>query len=90
MKLTNGQMSIFDFVFDDPPKVIVTTPPKTAEPITPKAKTNGETNLCPYQIPTIDDIIKQIERTAYPRLSSRRRKYCVYPPRLYRNTCQAV
>ena len=28
-------------------------------------KTNGETNLCPYQIPTIDDIIKQIERTAY-------------------------
>ncbi len=65
MKLTNGQMSIFDFVFDDPPKVIVTTPPKTAEPITPKAKTNGETNLCPYQIPTIDDIIKQIERTAY-------------------------
>lgn len=65
MKPTNGQLSMFDFVFDEPPKVIITPPPKAVEPIKPKAETNGETNLCPYPIPTVNEIIKQIERAAY-------------------------
>jgi type I restriction-modification system DNA methylase subunit len=65
MKPTNGQLSMFDFVFDEPPKVIITPPPKTVEPIKPKAETNGKNNLCPYPIPTVNEIIKQIERSAY-------------------------
>lgn len=63
MKPTKDQLSIFDIVIDhdtapipEPPAVARTEPkppPATAE------------NLCPYKIPTVDEIIKLIDSAAY-------------------------
>lgn len=65
MKPVNEQLSIFDIVIDHteqqkniPPSVVPA--PKIVQPSSNKAE-----NLCPYPIPTVNDIIKQIDRSAY-------------------------
>lgn len=64
MKPTKDQLSIFDIVMqhDISPDVLPSEPEIKAEPkiIQPSNK-----NRCPYKIPTVDDIIKQIETAAY-------------------------
>ena len=62
MKPANGQLSIFDIVIDHmqdiPPSVVSTPKIEQSAP-------NKSENHCPYKIPTVDDIIKQIDRSAY-------------------------
>ena len=65
MKPANGQLSIFDIVIDhdDKPKNIppfVASTPKIEQPQSDKPVYN-----CPYKKPTVDEIIKQIEQSAY-------------------------
>lgn len=64
MKPTNGQISIFDIVLEKPVEPIAVIPPEAVEPIKPKASVN-KNNLCPYKVPTVDEIVKQIDRAAY-------------------------
>lgn len=65
MKHIEGQLSIFDIVIDRNttqqanPLPIVTAP----KPVQPQSDKN--VYLCPYKVPTVDEIIKQIERSAY-------------------------
>lgn len=65
MKPANGQISIFDVVIDHgdirqdiPPNAV--SAPKIEQPLSDKP-----VNLCPYKIPTVNEIIKQIESSAY-------------------------
>ncbi len=62
MKPANGQISVFDIIIDRtqdiPPSVVSAPEVKQTAP-------NKSENRCPYKVPTIDEIIKQIERSAY-------------------------
>ncbi len=64
MKPTKDQLSIFDIVIqhDINPDILPSEPKIEAEP---KPLPKSDKNLCPYKIPTVDDIIKQIEKAAY-------------------------
>ena len=65
MKPANGQLSIFDIIIDhtEQPKDI--QPSVVSAPQIMQSPPNKTENLCPYPIPTVDDIIKQIDRSAY-------------------------
>ncbi len=65
MKPTNGQLSIFDIVIEQPSASLIESPPKMTEPIKPRTEADHTNIFCPYKIPTIDEIIKQIENAAY-------------------------
>ena len=57
------QLSLFDIVLEkkEPVQVITVTQPETIAPPTGKA----DDELCPYPIPTVAEIMKQIERESY-------------------------
>lgn len=65
MKPTKEQLSIFDIIIDhtEQPKDI--RAPVISTPANVPTKQHKTENLCPYPIPTVDDIIKQIDRFAY-------------------------
>lgn len=65
MKPTPEQFSIFDMVIEHPPKDLVIPSKKVSEPIQTAKIPNEGKNLCPYQIPTVKEIKKQIENAAY-------------------------
>ncbi len=64
MKHTKDQLSIFDIVLqhDVPLETPLPVIEKKAEP---KPLPPTDKNLCPYEIPTVDEIIKLIEKSAY-------------------------
>ena len=71
MKKPNGQqLSLFDITLEHKTENIVIEPPTVNEPVKPEKVIVGGDNLCPYPIPTIDEIIKLIERSAYKMSSS--------------------
>ena len=63
MKKNTNQLSIFDIEFpvvkEEPKDLIVETVVKTEQ------KPEQEQNLCPYKVPTIEDIIKRINASVY-------------------------
>lgn len=65
MKRNNpDQLSIFDLVFEHPNEPLV--PPPIIEPVSDrKEQVHDGTILCPYPIPTVDEIIKLIDRSSY-------------------------
>ena len=65
MKPTPEQFSIFDMVIEHPPKDLVIPSEKVSEPIQTAKIPNEGKNLCPYQIPTVKEIKKQVENAAY-------------------------
>ncbi len=65
MKPTPEQFSIFDMIIEHPPKDLVIPSEKVSEPIQTAKIPSGSKNLCPYQIPTVNEIIKLIESAAY-------------------------
>lgn len=65
MKPTPEQFSIFDMIIEHPPKDLVIPSEKVSEPIQTAKIPNEGKNLCPYQIPTVKEIKKQIENAAY-------------------------
>ena len=67
MKNSNyTQLSMFDIVLEQPKEEITHNfdGDKTEKPLTVVSKTENN-NLCPYKIPTIDEIVKLIEKSAY-------------------------
>ena len=65
MKPTPELFSIFDIVIEHPPKDLVIPSEKVSEPIQTAKIPNEGKNLCPYQIPTVKEIKKQVENAAY-------------------------
>ena len=66
MKKANGQqLSLFDITLEHNTENIILEPPTVSEPVKPEKQIAGGNNLCPYPIPTVDDIIKMIDRSAY-------------------------
>ena len=66
MKKANGQqLSLFDITLEHTIENINTEPPTVSEPVKAERPIVGGDNLCPYPIPTVDDIIKIIDRSAY-------------------------
>lgn len=66
MKKANGQqLSLFDITLEHNTENIITELPKSSEPVKPEKQNVGGDNLCPYTIPTVDEIIKMIDRSAY-------------------------
>lgn len=65
MKQVQGQLSIFDINFNtvkaELPKVI----PIPSEQVKSKQKITNNKNLCPYKKPTVDEIMKVIDKAAY-------------------------
>ena len=63
MKKNTNQLSIFDIAFpvvkEEPKDLIVETVVKTEQ------VPEQEQNLCPYKVPTIEDIIKRINASVY-------------------------
>lgn len=65
MKNLQGQMSIFEIVLDHNTEIKNIEPPTVSKPIiTGKHKVGGD-NLCPYPIPTVDEIIKMTDSSSY-------------------------
>lgn len=65
MEENNKQYFVFDITFGKPPEVVSETQLKENKQIQPKTIITDKSNLCPYPIPTVDEIIKQIEKSAY-------------------------
>lgn len=66
MKKANGQqLSLFDITLEHNTENIITKPPTVSEPVKTEKLNVGGNNLCPYPIPTVDEIIKMIDRSAY-------------------------
>ena len=65
MKPANGQLSIFDIVIDHTEQPNDIQPSVASAPQIMQSPLNKTENLCPYPIPTVNDIIKQIDRSAY-------------------------
>lgn len=64
MKRNNtNQLSIFDIVLEHPKKPI--TPSPVIEPAAEKKEKVNDGTLCPYPIPTVEEIIKFIDRSSY-------------------------
>ncbi len=64
-KNKNQQLSIFDIVLDHDTKPEAIEPPTVSEPVKTEKQIVGGDNLCPYKIPTLDEIIKLIDRSSY-------------------------
>lgn len=66
MKKANGQqLSLFDITLEHNTENILIEPQTVNEPVKTEKPIAGGNNLCPYPIPTVDDIIKMIDRSAY-------------------------
>lgn len=66
MKKSNGQqLSLFDITLEHNTENIVITPPTTCEPVKTEKVIVGGENLCPYPVPTVDEIINILDRSAY-------------------------
>ena len=64
MKRNNpDQLSIFDIVLEKPNEPIV--PPPVTEPVSNRKDQVHDGTICPYPIPTVDEIIKLIDRSSY-------------------------
>lgn len=65
MKPTKEQLSLFDIVMEHniPDDIPLQTEIKAAK--LEQRKSASDKNICPYKIPTVDEIIKQIEKTSY-------------------------
>ena len=63
-KTMEGQLSIFDIVIDREAEAPVVEPSVSvvAEPVRME---QPDRNLCPYKVPTVNDIIKRIDSAAY-------------------------
>lgn len=63
-KAMEGQLSIFDIVIDREAEAPIVEPsvPMVAEPVRAE---RSDRNLCPYKVPTVNDIIKRIDSAAY-------------------------
>ena len=62
-KTMEGQLSIFDIVIDREAEAPVVEPSvSVAEPVRVE---QPDRNLCPYKVPTVNDIIKRIDSAAY-------------------------
>ena len=62
-KAMEGQLSIFDIVIDREAEAPVVEPSvPVAEPVRVEQL---DRNLCPYKVPTVNDIIKRIDSAAY-------------------------
>ena len=65
MKHNNpNQLSIFDIVLEKPNEAI-TPPLPVAEPAAEKKEQAKNGTICPYPIPTVNEIIKSIDRASY-------------------------
>lgn len=67
MKKSNvlpNQISIFDIVLEHPEEPIA-IPQPVIEPAAEKKEQVKDRTLCPYPIPTVDEIIKLIDRSSY-------------------------
>ncbi len=63
MKYTNpNQLTIFDIVLEKPSESFPAPPP---EPIAEKKVQPKSGTLCPYPVPTVNEIIKLIDRSSY-------------------------
>lgn len=62
-RIDPNQLSIFDIVLEKPNEAI--TPVPVAEPAAEKKEKVKNGTLCPYPIPTVDEIIKFIDRASY-------------------------
>lgn len=66
MKKANGQqLSLFDITLEHNTENIITELPTVSKPDRTEQPTVGGNNLCPYTIPTVDEIIKMIDSSAY-------------------------
>lgn len=66
MKKAKGQqLSLFDITLEHNTENLVTEPPTVSEPVKTEKPIVGGINFCPYPIPTVDEIIKIIDRSAY-------------------------
>ena len=62
MKKSSNQLSIFDIIAEKPQLVEI---PHIPEPIVAVAEKREEKNLCPYAVPTVDEIMKRIKSATY-------------------------
>lgn len=62
MKKSSNQLSIFDIIADEPQPMEI---PSISEPTTTVAEKKEEKNLCPYPVPTVDEIMKRIKSAIY-------------------------
>lgn len=63
---TNGQLSVFDIIIDHTTVQPKDIPHSTVSaPIITQTPPNRNKHLCPYPIPKVEDIIKQIEKSVY-------------------------
>lgn len=58
-------MSIFDIVLDHDTEIKNIEPPTVSKPAKTDKPIVGGDNLCPYPIPTVDEIIKMIDSSSY-------------------------
>lgn len=63
-KVMDGQLSIFDIVIDREAEAPIAEPSVT-EIIKPARTERRDAEFCPYKIPTVNEIIKQIDSAAY-------------------------
>ncbi len=61
----NKQLSFYDIVIDRNAPQQGLPPPVVSAPKTAQTQSDTAAVLCPYKIPTVDEIIKQIENSAY-------------------------
>ena len=59
-----NQLSMFDIVLEHP-KEPTAPPPLILEPVTEPKEQFKDGTVCPYPIPTVDEIIKHIDRSPY-------------------------
>lgn len=63
-RINPNQLSIFDIVLEHP-KEPITPPSPVIEPAAEKKEQVKNGTFCPYPIPTVDEIIKLIDRSSY-------------------------
>ena len=61
----NKQLSFYDIVIDRNAPQQGLPPPVVSAPKTAQTQSDTAAVLCPYKIPTVDEIIKQIENNDY-------------------------
>ena len=62
MKKASNQLSIFDIIVNKPQPMDI---PSVAEPLVAMAEEKEVKNLCPYPVPTVDEIMKRIKSATY-------------------------
>ena len=60
----DGQLSIFDIVIERDAEAPIVEPSSVLQPVTASTERESK-NICPYKIPTVNEIIKRIDSAAY-------------------------